>query len=147
MGAPHMIAAPTKAYVAINCFSSDKSIPPTLCDLGRVSSIASAVTMPRTSNYFSRNIATQNSRSICHAKRPISEILENTKSEGISASTPHASAEANTTRIQDSTSQLKLQGWYHHQNLSKQIFKRKSQNHYQRKFKGLQVLHIQLTCL
>ncbi|CAL4225401.1 unnamed protein product [Meganyctiphanes norvegica] len=84
MGAPEVIPIPTKSYVAINSHGSDKSIKPTLCDLGRVSNIAAAATLSRTPNYASRNSTTQNTRSIQHRRRPIPEVLGYSN-----ASTPH----------------------------------------------------------
>lgn len=102
MGAPCMITAPSKSYVVINSIGSDKSIPPTQCDLGRVSSLATAVTLSRTSNIASRINITQNpqiihqrTRRIHQRKRPISEVLDNSISKELKDNTLGASSVMN----------------------------------------------------
>jgi len=87
MGAPAVIAVPSKSYVAINSYKSDRSIPSSLCDLGRVSNIAAVVTLPRASDLITRNNVTHSVRSLPRKKRPIYEVMDSSNSHRESATT------------------------------------------------------------
>jgi len=83
--------APTKSYVVINSIGSDKSIAPTMCDLGRVSRLATAVTLPRTSNIANRSDRTQNTRNTHHRRRPKSVILNSSYTKSLQGNTTELS--------------------------------------------------------
>merc|ERR1711962_832958 len=97
IGAPAVIAGPSKSYVAINSNKCDKTTSPTVCDLGRVSNIAAAVTLPRTSNFINMNNVTQSLRHLPPKKRPISDVLNSSNSNSFNV--PTASSETNVNVI------------------------------------------------